>query len=81
MEYNKDKVDEAVLALLYLNFHKQSNNKLEPFSAWKSFDWDSMGRLYDKGFISNPAGKAKLIVMTDEGAKKSEELFRMLFKK
>ncbi len=75
MEYNKDKVDEVVLALLYLN----SFGDHGVLSAWKSLDWDAMNRLYEKGFISNPKSKAKSIVLTDEGAKLAEELFAKYF--
>jgi hypothetical protein len=31
-----DRIDEAVLALLWLGFHDDSR-------AWKGFDWDSTG--------------------------------------
>lgn len=75
MEYNKDKVDETTLALLYLVMFEDH----EVHRAWKSFDWDSMGRLHEKGFISNPQGKAKSVVMTDEGAEKAKHLFNKLF--
>jgi hypothetical protein len=47
MEIDTEKKDEAVLALLYLTLHDGSR-------AWKSFDWDAMNRLHEKGFISNP---------------------------
>jgi len=40
MEYDKNKVDEIVLALLYLGFHGDHNI----IRAWKSFDWDTMDR-------------------------------------
>ena len=49
--------------------------------AWKGFDWDTMNRLHEKGFIGNPVGKAKSVVMTQEGAKKAEELFHKYFLK
>lgn len=51
MTFDKDRIDDAVLALLYLGLHDQ-------YRAWKGFDWDAMNRLYDKGFISDPIGKA-----------------------
>lgn len=72
MEYNKNKVDEAVLALLYLTLHDQNR-------AWKSFDWEAMDRLFQKGLIANPANKNKSVVLTEEGIQNSEELFRKLF--
>ena len=75
MEYSQDKVDEVVLALLYLNFH----NDKYAVRAWKSLDWDAMDRLHEKGFISDPKTKAKSVVMTEEGQKAAKELFERLF--
>ncbi|MBI5275549.1 MAG: hypothetical protein HY854_03740 [Burkholderiales bacterium] len=72
MDFDEDKVDQAVLALLYLTLHDQ-------YRAWKSFDWDVMNRLYEKGFIGNPVNKAKSIVLTDEGLAESKRLFEELF--
>ena len=79
MEYDKDKVDECTLALLYLVAHE----RLEGYGAraWKGFDWDTMNRLHEKGLISNPISKAKSVVMTEEGFKKAEALFTKLFVK
>jgi hypothetical protein len=72
MDIDQDRIDEAVLALLFLGRHDGDR-------AWKSFDWASMERLHTKGLISNPIGKAKSIVFTDEGMRLSEALFRKLF--
>jgi hypothetical protein len=72
MDYDADKVDEAVLALLYLTLHDGAR-------AWKSFDWEAMNRLYEKGYISNPVGKAKSVVFTEEGLREAERLFQQLF--
>ena len=57
MDYDKDKVDEYTLALLLLVSH----NREEGFGAraWKGFDWETMDRLHEKGFITNPVGKAR----------------------
>jgi hypothetical protein len=44
--------------------------------AWKTFDWGAMDRLHAKGFISNPASRAKSVVLTDAGLRQSERLFR-----
>jgi hypothetical protein len=71
MEYDKDKVDEMALALLYLtSFPDQFGTR-----AWKGMAWDVMDRLYEKGYISDPKGKAKSVMLSEEGAKRSEELF------
>ncbi len=77
MDYDKDKVDELTLALLFLVTHDRQEGL--GARAWKGFDWDTMDRLYGKGFITNPASKAKSVAMTEDGFKKSEELFRKHF--
>jgi hypothetical protein len=77
MEYDKDKVDEAVLALLYLNFFDDHGG----IRAWKGFNWDAMDRLHEKGFISDPKSKTKSVIVTEEGQKAAEELFARYFSK
>jgi hypothetical protein len=72
VEIDTDKIDDAVLALLYLTLH-------DGFRAWKGHDWDALGRLHRKGMICDPVGKAKSVVFTDEGLTKSERLFGALF--
>ncbi len=73
MEYDKDKVDEMVLALLYLTMHDRGTR------AWKGMDWDAMDRLHDKGYIGNPKTRAKSVTLTEIGEKLSEELFKKHF--
>ena len=73
MEYDKDKVDETVLALLYLTTHDQGTR------AWKGMDWDAMDRLHDKGYIGDPKTKAKSVTLTEKGERLSEEFFRNHF--
>jgi hypothetical protein len=77
MEIDTDKIDEAVLALLYLTSFKDKFGA----AAWKSHDWDAMNRLHEKGYISNPVSKAKSVRLTEEGKVRAEELFRKLFGK
>jgi hypothetical protein len=72
MELDEDKIDEAVLALLLLGRHDGAR-------AWKGFDWDAMNRLHEKGFISDPRGKAKSVVFTEEGLVEAEGLLKKLF--
>jgi hypothetical protein len=72
MEYDQDKVDNVILALMYLTLHDGNR-------AWKGFDWDSTDRLYQKGMIENPQNKNKSIVLTEAGLGRSAELFRQLF--
>jgi len=74
MDIDEDKIDEAALALMYLTLHDE-------FRAWKQIDWEVTNRLHEKGLICDPVGKAKSVILTDEGLKKSEELFAKLFSK
>jgi Domain of unknown function (DUF6429) len=72
MKLDPEKIDRAVLALLRLGLH-------EDIRAWKGFDWDAMNRLHERGFISDPVGKAKSVAFTDEGLRESERLLEELF--
>jgi hypothetical protein len=74
MNIDTEKIDEAVLALLFLTLHDGSR-------AWKGLDWDALNRLHEKGFISNPISKAKSVALTDKGLQESERLFSKLFVK
>ena len=77
MKYDAEKVDEYTLALLYLVIHNREEGL--GARAWKGFDWDTMNRLHEKGFVSNPVGKAKSVGMSEKGYKKAEEFFRKHF--
>jgi len=76
MEYDKGKVDEMALALLYLTTFQEKGYGSR---AWKGLDWDVMNRLYVRGYIGNPKSKAKSVALTEEGAKASEALFKKHF--
>ena len=71
MEYDQDKVDEMTLALLWLTSFKDPGG----VRAWKGQDWDTMERLHSKAYISDPKSKAKSVVLSEEGEKRSKELF------
>ena len=66
------KIDEAVLALLLLGRHDEMR-------VWKGHDWHALERLHQKGYISNPASRAKSVVLTDDGLREAERLFKRLF--
>lgn len=72
MTIDNDRIDDAVLGLLYLGLHDECR-------TWKGFDWDVMNRLHENGYISDPVGKAKSVVFTEKGLRRSEELFRTMF--
>ena len=71
-DIDPNRIDDAVLALLWLGLH-------DGWRTWKGFDWDAMERLHRKGMISDPVGKAKSVVFTDEGLREAERLFHELF--
>ncbi|HUL36521.1 MAG TPA: DUF6429 family protein [Thermodesulfobacteriota bacterium] len=74
MEPDFDKIDNTVLALLYLTLHDEVR-------AWKGFDFDVMDRLFEKGYILDPRNKTKSVILTEKGLEKSKELFTKLFTK
>ncbi|MDP2859911.1 MAG: DUF6429 family protein [Bacillota bacterium] len=72
MALDEHKIDRAVLALLSLGLH-------EKVRAWKGFDWEAMNRLHQRGLISDPRGKAKSVVFTEEGLREARRLLEELF--
>lgn len=71
MKLDDDKVDAAVLALMYLTLHDRHR-------AWKGYPWEATDRLYERGLIENPATKAKSVVLTEEGLAEAEKMFTEL---
>ncbi|MBN2030053.1 hypothetical protein JW824_07375 [bacterium] len=73
MKYDQDKVDEMTLALLYL----VTTDRQEGLGAraWRGFDLNTMNRLHKKGWIKDPKDKTMSLHLTEEGFKKSEQLF------
>lgn len=72
MDIDTDRIDQAVMALLYLGLH-------DGCRAWKGFDWDALDRLHKKGLILDPVNKPKSVVLTEEGLCEAERLFQELF--
>jgi hypothetical protein len=70
--WDQEKIDECVLALLQLTLHDGAR-------AWKGFDHEVMDRLFEQGYILDPRGKAKSVVLTEEGLARSREIFERLF--
>jgi hypothetical protein len=60
MDFDETKVDEAVLALLWLTRFREKKDW--PWRRWKGHDWDAMNRLHEAG-------------LTEEGERRAEELF------
>jgi len=76
MDYNKDRVDDAVLALLFLTLHDVDESGGR---AWKGHDWEVLDRLHQKGLIGDPKSKAKSVTLNAEAIKAAEEAFHRLF--
>ncbi len=75
-DYDTDKIDDAVLALLIFSVHQEDEYGAR---AWKGHAWEVLNRLYEKGFIGDPVSKAKSVVVTPEGLARGRELFAKLF--
>jgi Domain of unknown function (DUF6429) len=72
MKLNQQKVEEAVIAVLWLTLHNEAE-------AWKTIDWHTMDRLHQKGFISDPTHRAKSVVFTEEGLAEAERAATKIF--
>ena len=75
MNYDKDKVDELTLALMWLVMWKEK----EYARAWKGFDWDTLDRLSEKRYIYDPKNKARSVGVSEEGWQKAREFFAKHF--
>jgi hypothetical protein len=70
MKPDNDRIDAAVLALLLLGLHDGTR-------VWKTFGLGRDGSAAREGFISDPVGRAKSVVLTEEGQREAERLFQM----
>ena len=68
MAFNRERAGDLVLALMQLTLHEERR-------AWKSFDWDVMNDLFERGLITDPRRKAKSVLLTDEGLTRSREMY------
>ena len=75
VDYDTNKIDDMVLALLHLTSWSEGGIA----RAWKSHDWDALDRLHEKGFISDPKSTAKSVGLSAEGAQRARELFEKFF--
>lgn len=73
MEYDDKLIEDAVLALL-ATFSSDSGN------ARKGFDYETMSRLYEQGFISDPVNKNKSTWLTEEGLERGRQIADRLFR-
>ena len=72
IDYDREKVEETVLALLWLTLDGHRR-------AWKSHDWAVLDRLHERGYISDPKSNAKSVLLSEEGERRARELFERHF--
>lgn len=68
MAYDRERAGDLVLALMHLTLHDGDR-------TWKSYDWDVMNGLFERGFITDPRSKAKSVVLTEDGMARSQAMF------
>ncbi len=74
MDYDQDKIDEVILALL-------AALEFDGGRVWKRLDFDAMDRLHAGGFISEPKGRAESVYLTGEGMRQGKALAARYFGK
>ena len=73
-DLDTDKLAEVALGLLTLTIH-------DGCRAWKGLDWGVMNLLFERGWIEDPKGKAKSVVLTNSGLELAERLLQKHFGK
>lgn len=71
MDYDQDKVDQTVLALLSLTMFSEAGTT----RAWKGHAWEVLDRLHVKGYISDPRSKVKSVCVSEDGVRYARDLF------
>jgi hypothetical protein len=74
---DREKLSQAALAILGLTAFGDH----EVVRAWKGMDWDLLDELFEKGWIRDPKGTAKSVVLTDDGARLAQEFLTKHFGK
>jgi hypothetical protein len=76
-ELDNQKLAEAALAIISLTAFEESG----VIRAWKGLDWELLSVLHQNGWIANPVGKQKSVVLTEEGNKLAAEFLQKHFGK
>jgi hypothetical protein len=64
-----NRIDDAVLALLFYGAWKEKGFPDPILRSWKGFDWDAMNRLYEKDLIYNSGRQGQVGVAHGRGRK------------
>jgi hypothetical protein len=73
-ELDVEKLAEVALELLSLTIHDGAR-------AWKGIDWGVMNLLFERGWIHDPRGQSKSVVLTETGLEFAEKLLLKHFAK
>lgn len=76
-DLDHDKLCEAALAILGLTAHTDHGIT----RAWKGMDWAVLDELLERGWIADPKGKTKSVVLTDEGVRLTAQMLQKHFGK
>ena len=68
VSYDRERAADLVLALMQLTVHERAR-------TWKSYDWEVMNDLFERGYISDPKSNAKSVVLSEAGMERSKEMF------
>lgn len=67
MDYDRDKIEEAILALL--GAFEFDNGRV-----WKRYDFAVMDALHAKGLITDPRGRSESVHLTEEGIARAKAM-------
>ena len=76
-DLDHDKLAEAALAILALTAFSSRHES----RAWKGLDWDVLDLLYRRGWIEDPVGKARSVVLSEAGERLAPVLLARHFSK
>ena len=74
---DQQKLAETALAILSLT----ASDDTGIMRAWKGMDWDLLAVLHQNGWIGDPVGKQKSVVLTDEGKELAKKFLEKHFGK
>ena len=74
LDLDTEKLDDVALAILSLSLHDGNR-------VWKGLDWAITDRLHAKGLIADPVGKAKSLMLTEDGLARAEAVLLEEFAK
>lgn len=77
-DIDQEKLAESALAILTLGSWSEGHSETR---AWKGMDWDLLDLLHQKGWIGDPVGKQKSVVLTEQGIAAAESYLEKHFGK